>query len=331
MMAAYEGLRGQEVPTRRAAALTGVSRTTAYRKPSPPLRTVRVEPANKLSRAERAAVLSALNAPEYVDLAPMQVYAKLLDLGTYLGSLSTFYRVLEENKQVKERRRLAKHPARAVPELMASGPGEVITWDITKFPGPVKGKYFDCYMAVDIHSRFIVGAHVHATESGELAVEMMKEMFGIHGVPHVLHADRGTSMTSKTVAALLADLEVTQSHSRPRVSNDNPYSESLFKTMKYGPLFPERFSCLSEARAFLSEFVDWYNHHHQHSGIGFHTPANVHYGLAEEVAAQRSETLAAARAKHPNRFNKNTDPKILDLPGPAWINQPKETTEKEAA
>ena len=330
-MDAYQGLRGQEVPTRRAAALTGVSRTTVYRKPSAPLRTVRVEPANKFSPGERAAVLAALNAPEYVDLAPMQVYAKLLDMGIYLGSLSTFYRVLEENKQVKERRRLAKHPPRAVPELMASGPGEVITWDITKFPGPVKGKYYDCYMAVDIHSRFIVGAHVHATESGELAVEMMKEMFGIHGVPHVLHADRGTSMTSKTVATLLADLEVTQSHSRPRVSNDNPYSESLFKTMKYGPLFPERFSCLSEARAFLSEFVDWYNHHHQHSGIGFHTPANVHYGLAGEVAAKRSETLAEARIKHPNRFSKNTDPKILDLPGPAWINQPRETTEKKAA
>lgn len=195
----------------------------------------------------------------------------------------------------------------------------------------MKGKYFDCYMAVDIYSRFIVGAHVHATESGALAVEMMKEMFGIHGIPDVLHADRGTSMTSKTLAALLSDLEATQSHSRPRVSNDNPYSESLFKTMKYGPVFPERFVSLGDARAFISGFVDWYNHHHQHSGIGFHTPANVHYGLAEGIAKKRSETLATARAKHPNRFTKTNDPKILALPGPAWINQPKENSEKQAA
>ena len=184
---------------------------------------------------------------------------------------------------------------------------------------------------VDIHSRFIVGAHVHATESGVLAVEMMKEIFGIHGVPNVVHADRGTSMTSKTVAALLSDLEVTRSHSRPRVSNDNPYSESLFKTMKYGPHFPERFASLGDARAFINEFVDWYNHHHHHSGIGFHTPANVHYGFADGVAHKRSQTLAAARNKHPHRFTTTTDPKILALPGPAWINQPKENTEKIAA
>lgn len=330
-MAAYQGLRELQVPTRQAAALAGVSRTTVYRKPAPPRDKPAPTPPNKLSLAERAEILAALNSPEFVDLAPMQVHTKLLDAGVYLASLSTFYRVLEENSQVKERRRLAKHPPRAVPELVATAPGRVITWDITKLAGPVRGKYFDCYMAVDIYSRFIVGAHVHATESGALAVEMMKEMFGIHGIPDVLHADRGTSMTSKTLAALLSDLEVTQSHSRPRVSNDNPYSESLFKTMKYGPVFPERFASLADARAFISAFVDWYNHHHQHSGIGFHTPANVHYGLADGIAKQRSETLAAARAKHPNRFTNTNDPKILALPGPAWINQPKETDEKLTA
>lgn len=330
-MAAYHALRQQQVPTRQAAALAGVSRTTVYRKPAPPRETAAVTPPNKLSPAERAAVLAALNAPEFVDLAPMQVYAKLLDQGVYLGSLSTFYRVLEENKQVKERRRLAKHPPRTVPELVATAPGQVLTWDITKLAGPVKGKYFDCYMMIDIHSRFIVGAHVHASESAVLAVEMMREIFGIHGIPQVVHADRGTSMTSKTVAALLSDLEVTRSHSRPRVSNDNPYSESLFKSMKYGPMFPERFASLGDARAFINEFMDWYNHHHQHSGIGFHTPANVHYGFAAGIAKQRSETLAAARAKHPNRFARATDPKILALPGPAWINQPKENTGQSAA
>lgn len=330
-MAAYGQLVDVAVPTRQAAALLGLSRTTIYRKPTTPEYCEPVAPPNKLSIVERAEILAALNSLEFVDLAPLQVYAKLLDAGIYLGSVSTFYRVLEENKQVKERRKLAKHPARAIPELVATAPGQVLSWDITKLAGPVKGKYFDCYLMVDIHSRFIVGAHVHASESAVLAVEMMKEIFGIHGIPQVVHADRGTSMTSKTVAALLSDLEVTRSHSRPRVSNDNPYSESLFKTMKYGPTFPERFGSLGDARVFISSFVDWYNHHHQHSGIGFHTPANVHYGFSDEVARKRSQTLAVARAKHPHRFNTTTDPKILALPGPAWINQPKETIEKVAA
>ena len=330
-MGAYEQLVGMDLPTRQAAGLLGLSRTTIYRKPAMPEYCEPVDPPNKLSTVERAEILAVLNSPEFVDLAPLQVYAKLLDAGIYLGSVSTFYRVLEENKQVKERRALAKHPARAIPELVATAPGQVLSWDITKLAGPVKGKYFDCYLMLDIHSRFIVGAHVHATESAVLAVEMMKEIFGIHGVPQVVHADRGTSMTSKTVAALLSDLEVTRSHSRPRVSNDNPYSESMFKTMKYGPTFPERFGSLGDARAFISGFVDWYNHDHQHSGIGFHTPANVHYGFADGVAQKRSLTLAAARAKHPHRFNTTTDPKILALPGPAWINQPQETTEKQAA
>jgi putative transposase len=328
---AYGQLVDLAVPTRRAAALLGLSRTTIYRKPATPEYYEPTAPPNKLSPTERAEILAVLNSPEFVDLAPLQVYSKLLDAGIYLGSVSTFYRVLQENQLVKERRALAKHPARAIPELVATAPGQVYSWDITKLAGPVKGKYFDCYLMVDIHSRFIVGAHVHATESGILAVEMMKEIFGIHGVPQVVHADRGTSMTSKTVAALLSDLEVTRSHSRPRVSNDNPFSESLFKTMKYGPMFPERFASLGDARAFISEFVDWYNHHHHHSGIGFHTPANVHYGFAAGVAQKRSQTLAAARNKHPHRFTTTTDPKILDLPGPAWINQPKETTEKTAA
>lgn len=330
-MATYRGMLELNIPSRKAAALTGVSRTSANRKPAPPRDHVAVVPTNKLGAAERAAILSALNSPEFVDLAPMQVYTKLLDQGIYLGSLSTFYRVLEENEQVKERRRLATHPPRTVPELVATGPGQVYTWDITKLAGPIKGKYFDCYMMVDIYSRFIVGAHVHATESGVLAVEMMKEIFGIHGIPDVVHADRGTSMTSKTVAALLSDLEVTRSHSRPRVSNDNPYSEALFKTLKYGPEFPERFASVHDASSFIGGFVDWYNHHHQHSGIGFHTPANVHFGHASGIARERSATLAAARAKHPERFTTNSDPKILAPPGAAWINRPMETTETEAA
>ncbi len=323
MKRAYHHLLVIKIPQRKAADMVGVSRTTMNRTPSKLQDAARPAPPNKLSTVERAAILDVLNSPECVDLAPMQVYAKLLDDGVYLGSLSTFYRVLNENRLVKERRRLAKHKPRSIPELEATAPGEVLSWDITKLAGPVKGKYFDCYLIVDIYSRYIVGAHVHATESGQLAVEMMREIFGVHGIPRVVHADRGTSMTSKTVAALLSDLEVARSHSRPWVSNDNPYSESLFKTLKYVPQFPERFSSLGDARAFMSEFVQWYNHAHQHSGIGLHTPADVHFGLADSVAAKRSQTLAAARARYPERFGTSRDPKILAMPEAAWINNPR--------
>lgn len=316
---------GLRVPTRQAAQLLGLSRTTIYRKPAPLVDQVRAEAPNKLSTQERDRILEVLNSPQFVDLAPTQVYTKLLDQGMYIGSPSTMYRVLHEHKQVKERRRLAQHPPRAIPELVATAPGQVYSWDITKLATNVKGVYLDCYVMIDIYSRFIVGAHVHRYETGPLAEEMMKEIFGIHGIPHVVHADRGTSMTSKTVATLLSDLEVTRSHSRPRVSNDNPYSEALFKTLKYGPVFPKSFTSLNHARAFISEFVDWYNHDHQHSGIGFHTPANVHFGLAHSTALKRSQTLATARAKHPKRFSTTTDPKILNLPGAAWINNPAKT------
>ncbi|MHC6177270.1 IS3 family transposase [Glutamicibacter sp. X7] len=330
MTKVYHQLVALNIPTRRAAALAGVSRTTMYRKPAAPQDAPRPAPPNKLSDAERAAILAALNSTEFVDLSPLQVDAKLLDEGIYLGSLSSFYRVLGENRLVKERRRLAKHQPRAIPELEATAPGQVYSWDITKLAGPVKGKYYDCYVMLDIYSRFIVGAHVHATESGVLAVEMMEEIFGVHGVPQVVHADRGTSMTSKTVAALLADLEVTRSHSRPRVSNDNPFSESLFKTMKYAPVFPERFGSLPEARGFIGEFVAWYNHEHQHSGLGLHTSANVHHGLADSVAVKRSQTLAAARARNPERFSKQADPKILAMPDTAWINNPNDRVAQAA-
>jgi transposase InsO family protein len=281
-----------------------------------------VTPANALSQAERARVLEVLNSAEFVDQAPAQIYATLLGRGEYLCSPATMYRILGENAQVRERRRQARHPARARPELTATGPGQVYTWDITKLAGPAKGCYYDAYVMIDIYSRYIVGAHVHARESGPLAGEMIKEVFGVHGIPHVVHADRGTSMTSKTVATLLSDLNVTRSHSRPRVSNDNPYCEAWFKTLKYAPTFPDRFASLGEARAFLTEFVDWYNHSHHHAGIGLHTPADVHYGLTDQVTATRDATLTAARTAHPERFTTTTSPKILDLPQAAWINKP---------
>jgi len=184
---------------------------------------------------------------------------------------------------------------------------------------------------IDIYSRYIVGAHVHAHESAVLATEMMAKIFGIHGIPHVVHADRGTSMTSKTVAALLSDLEVTKSHSRPRVSNDNPYSESWFKTLKFAPVFPERFGSLADARAFMATFVEGYNHHHRHTGIGLNTPADVHYGHATARAAQRAVVLAGARGRNPERFTTNQDPKILAIPDIAWINKPADNTDIELA
>jgi putative transposase len=215
------------------------------------------------------------------------------------------------------------------PELVATAPQQVYSWDITKLAGPVKGTYFDAYVMIDVYSRYLVGVHVHAHESGVLARELMEQIFAVHGVPQVVHADRGTSMTSKTVAALLADLEVTRSHSRPRVSNDNPFSESLFKTLKYGLDFPERFGSLCDARQFMDIFTNWYNHEHRHTGIGLHTPADVHFGLATDKAADRRTVLTQARARHPHRFGTTGAPKILDLPDTVWINRPAEDTNQE--
>jgi len=220
-MGAYRQLTGAGVTTRAAAALTGVARASATRRAKPAIVAVpsrRLVPANAVSLAERNRVLEVLDSVEFVDQPPLQVYATLLERGQYLCSVSTMYRVLAAVGQVKERRRLARHPSRAVPELVATGPGQVYSWDITKLAGPVRGTYFDAYVMIDIYSRYIVGAHVHARESGVLAEEMMKQIFGIHGIPAVVHADRGTSMTSKPVSALLSDLGITRSHSRPRVS-----------------------------------------------------------------------------------------------------------------
>ena len=333
----YMSLIAGGVTTRQAAVLTGLVRSTATRRynaataPTPAVSAQPApEPVNKLTDLERRGVLEVLTSDRFVDLAPLQIYAQLLDEGVYLCSVSTMYRVLAENTLVVERRRQARHPAKVCPELVATAPRQVYSWDITKLAGPVKGTYFDAYVMIDIYSRYIVGAHVHAHESGLLAKELMEQIFAVHGVPQVVHADRGTSMTSKTVAALLADLDVTRSHSRPRVSNDNPFSESLFKTLKYGPEFPECFGSLTEARQFMDAFANWYNHEHRHTGIGLHTPADVHFGLATDKAADRRAVLIDARARHPHRFGTTHAPKILDLPDTAWINRPAENTAQEA-
>jgi transposase InsO family protein len=323
-MDGYRQLTLVGVTTRAAAALMGLARATATRKRAvaEPIPIAKAAPVNRLSQAEQDRVLAVLTSVEFVDHTPLQVFALLLARGEYLCSVSTMYRILRANTLVRERRRLARHPARARPELIATGPGQVFTWDITKLPGPVKGVYYDAYVMIDIYSRYIVGCHVHTTETGFLAEEMMKEIFTVHGVPQVVHADRGTSMTSKTVTALLADLSVTQSHSRPRVSNDNPFSEAWFKTLKYAPVFPERFGSLQHARAFLDEFIQYYNHEHHHTGIGLHTPADVHYGLTDDIDRHRHAALTAARAANPERFSGATAPKILQLPDAAWINLP---------
>ena len=239
-MATYTELTAAGVTTRDAASLTGLPRSTATRRrpapsrvPAPP----RV-PVNRLSAAERLEILAVLDAPRFVDLPPIQIYATLLDEGTYLCSISTLYRILAEHAQLVERRRIARHPARTVPELVATGPGQVYSWDITKLAGPAKGVYYDAYVMIDIYSRYIVGVRVHPHESGLLAVDMMRQVFGLHGVPQVVHADRGTSMTSKTVAQLLADLEVTRSHSRPEGVERQPVLRGLVQNLEVRPDVP---------------------------------------------------------------------------------------------
>ena len=339
-MTVHDELTTAGITTRRASALTGIPRATADRATArarlvgaagPALQRVRAAPANQLSDAERTTVLAALHSDEFIDATPVQIYATLLEREQYLCSVSTMYRILRANAQVKDRRNLARHPARARPELIATGPGQVFTWDITKLKGPTKGSYFDAYVMIDIYSRFIVGARVHPAESAVLAEQMMRVVFDLHGTPQVVHADRGTSMTSKSVAALLEDLGITRSHSRPRVSNDNPFSEAWFKTLKYAPVFPDRFGSVQHARTFLDEFVEHYNHQHHHTGIGLHTPADVHYGHAGATTARRHAALAAARQATPERFGPTpSTPKMLELPAAAWINpppQPEVTTE----
>lgn len=297
--------------------------------PKPASTASRQVPANKLTTSEEALILETLNSERFIDQAPEQIYAVLLSEGTYLCSVSTMYRLLRREKQVAERRRQARHPARKVPELVAYQPGEVFTWDITKLAGPAKGTYFDAYVMIDIYSRYIVGCQVHARESGELAKEFIAQVFATDQIPKVVHADRGTSMTSKPVAALLADLDVLRSHSRPKVSNDNPYSEAWFKTLKYLPVFPERFGSLADARDFMDRFVKAYNGHHRHSGIGFHTPADVHFGMTGHVEDQRLAALQAAWDAYPERFGQRRLPKKLQLPAAAWINEPMKLKEGE--
>jgi putative transposase len=318
--------------TKAACAAVGRSRATHYRRQRPGRTTPRKPrpaPPNKLSEVEIEAVLSELRSERFVDCSPDQVYFTLLDEGTYIASVSSFYRILRAHGEVKERRAQAAHPAKVKPELVADRPNVCWSWDITKLKGPKRGEYYDLYVILDIFSRYVVGWHVSPSESGEQAKDLIADAVRRHNVAPdqlTIHADRGSSMTSNQVAELLSFLGIKRSHSRPHVSNDNPYSEAQFKTLKYCPAFPERFGSIADARVFCESFFAYYCHEHRHSGIGYHTPASVHYGTAEEVRAQRSETLNAAYAANPTRFH-NRKPEPPKLPTIAWINEP--VTEEE--
>lgn len=327
-----------EVGTAAACRAMGIARATVYRhrRPKEPrdsnpssvamleeARPKRPQP-RALDHHEREAVLDALHSPRFVDKAPATVWAALLDEGTYHCSIRTMYRILHNHDEVRERRNQLRHPNYKKPELLATGPNQVWSWDITKLLGPAKWTYYYLYLILDIYSRYAVGWMLAGREDRDLARRLIRESIERHHVNPdelTLHSDRGPSMTSHTVAQLLAALGVVKSHSRPHVSNDNPFSESQFKTLKYRPEFPDRFGSQEDARAFCERFVRWYNHEHYHSGIGLLTPAMVHYGRAGEILASRQKTLDVAFAAHRERFV-HKRPAPLALPEAVWINPP---------
>ncbi len=310
--------------TAAACDALGVSRASVYRQRQPARPpAVRPAPPRALTVVERHDVLDLLHT-RFIDQAPAQVHATLLDEGTYLCSPRTMYRVLDAAHEIKERRDQVRRPHYAAPELLATRPNEVWSWDITKLLGPSKWTYFYLYVILDIFSRYVVGWMLAPYESAGLAERLIAETYAKHGIQPgqlTLHADRGGVMRSKPVALLLADLGVTKTHSRPHVSNDNPFSEAQFKTLKYCPQFPERFGSIEDGRAFGQVFFPWYNQAHRHSGLGFLTPAVVHFGQAATVRAQRQQVLAAAYTAHPERFV-NGRPQPADLPTAVWINPP---------
>lgn len=333
MIEAFETLRSGLAVSVACQAL-GIPRASIYRRRDRHQRIVvrraisRPRPPLALSGAECERVLATLNSERFADMAPAAIYATLLDEGQYLASVRTMYRLLTEHGQSLERRAQRVHPVYEKPELLATRCNEVWSWDITKLKGPVRWCVYHLYVIIDIFSRYVVGWMVALREAAELAEQLIAETIDKQQIAPgslTLHADRGTSMRSKPVAALLVDLEVARTHSRPHVSDDNPYSESQFKTLKYRPEFPERFGSIEDARAHCQHFFRWYNHEHRHSGIGLMTPHAVHSGTAETLHAQRAQTLQLAYAAQPLRFKGRT-PQPPPLPRAAWINPPKENT-----
>lgn len=293
-----------------------------------PRRAVRARPPLALDAQENTLLLDTLNSERFADTAPAAVHATLLDEGRYLGSVRTMYRLLRAQGGSCERRRQLTHPAYAKPELLAIAPNQVWSWDITKLKGPAKWTCFHLYVVLDIFSRHVVGWMLAERESADLAEQLIADTVSRHDVQRgmlTLHADRGAAMRSKPVAALLVELDIAKSHSRPHVSDDNPYSESQFKTLKYRPDFPARFGCIEDARVHCQAFFAWYNTEHRHSGIGYMTPQAVHYGQAPALRDARQVALDAAFLATPQRF-KGRRPQPHALPTAAWINPPTSET-----
>ena len=317
-----------EVGTRAACQALRVPRASYYRdrhKTFSPAETAsRPSPSRSLGPAEQETVLARLHEERFQDRSPAAVYATLLDEGEYLCSIRSMYRLLRRNGESRERRDQLAHPPYKKPELLATASNQLWSWDITKLLGPAKWTYFYLYVILDVFSRYVTGWMVAMRESAELAKRLIEESCvkqNIQPGQLTLHADRGTSMSSKPVAFLLADLGVTKTHSRPHVSNDNPYSESQFRTLKYRPEFPDRFGCIQDSRAFCQGFFRWYNEEHRHSGLALLTPAMVHYGQTARILEQRQTVLDVAYQAHPERFVRQA-PKHLSIPTEVWINKP---------
>lgn len=317
---------GHQVGVARACRTLSVPRSSLYRSQQPqPTAKPRPTPARALSPEERDEVRQVLNSERFQDSSPRQVYATLLDEdGIYLCHWRTMYRILAEHDEVRERRNQRQHPLYVKPELLATAPNQLWSWDITKLKGPVTWTYYYLYVILDVFSRYVVGWLIAEQESAGLAETLIAETCAKQGIEReqlTLHADRGSSMRSKLVAQLLADLGVTKTHSRPYTANDNPYSEAQFKTMKYRPDFPDRFGSLLDARTWARAFFDWYNHHHRHSSLGLMAPALVHYGQAQVVQLKRQQILQRTYAAHPERFVRGL-PTPPPLPPEVWINKP---------
>ena len=315
--------------TAAACEALGVSRATVHRKRArlsapPAIAHPRPKPARALTAPQRQEVLDLLHGSRFADQAPAEVFATVLDEGIYHCSIRTMYRILDQNAEVRERRKQLRHPVYQKPELLAERPNEVWSWDITKLMGPAKWSYFYLYVILDIYSRRVVGWRVADAETATLFRPLFEDALVKHNVPPgqlTLHADRGGPMKAKATAFLLADLGVTRSHNRPHTSNDNPFSESAFKTLKYQPKFPKRFGCIEDARSFCREFFTWYNQDHHHAGLGLMTPDQVHYGQIDAVHAARQQTLDQAFLRNPERFVKKS-PIPPAKPTAAWINPP---------
>jgi putative transposase len=311
-----------KIGIRAACRVLDMPRSRWYRKENKPKQ--RGKSPRALSNAEREEVHQILDSPRFMDQSPRDVCTSLLDEKRYLCSYRTMYRILHDHQEVRERRNQLRRPIYQKPELLAKAPNQVWSWDITKLRGPVKWSYFYLYVVLDIYSRYVVGWMIALQEAAHLAQELVEETYQKEGIQEgqlTLHSDRGNPMTSKTMAFLLADLGVTKSYSRPYVSNDNPFSEAQFKTMKYRPSYPKRFGSLLDARAWAREFFFWYNQCHYHSGIALLTPAMVHSGCSAEVLRLRQATLESAYNRHPERFVRGL-PKPQPLPEAVWINPP---------